>query len=51
MKKVIGLIIGIVLILAGICAIVVCNLPQKNDESWKEKGFDLSLPTLGENGW
>lgn len=51
MKKVMGLIIGIVLILAGICAIVVCNLPQKNDESWKEKGFDLSLPTLGENGW
>lgn len=52
MKKMIAWILGIVLILAGIVVIVIaCTGPKKNDESWKEKGFDLSLPTLGENGW
>ncbi len=52
MKRMIGLIVGIVLILAGICTVFVsCQSKSKNDESWKEKGFDLSVPTLGENGW
>lgn len=52
MKKMIGLIVGILLIVAGVCTVFVsCQNNKKNDESWKEKGFDLSVPTLGENGW
>ena len=51
-KRVIILIVGAVLVVAGIIAIVVgVTTRPKNDESWKEKGYDLSIPTLGEDGW
>lgn len=26
-----------------------CNLSKK--DNWQEKGWDLSLPTLGQDGW
>ena len=51
-KRVIILIVGAVLVVAGIIAIAVgVTTRPKNDESWKEKGYDLSIPTLGEDGW
>lgn len=54
MKRTVGLIVGILLIILGVVGIVVLCLTlraPKNDESWKTKGFDLSLPVLDENGW
>lgn len=54
MKRTVGLIVGILLVILGVVGIVVLCLAlraPKNDESWKNKGFDLSLPVLDENGW
>lgn len=54
MKRTVGLIVGILLVILGVVGIVVLCLTlraPKNDESWKTKGFDLSLPVLDENGW
>ncbi len=44
----------ICLLLAGAMALSVLCLSgctKKQDESWKNKGYDLSVPTLNEDGW
>lgn len=54
MKRTVGLIVGILLAALGVVGVVVLCLTlraPKNDESWKTKGYDLSLPVLNENGW
>lgn len=38
-----------VCILAGILMFSGCS--KKQDNSWKEKGYDLSLPVLNQDGW
>lgn len=32
-------------------AAVFCGCSEKQDNSWQEKGYDLSVPVLGEDGW
>lgn len=48
MKKYICL-ICVAVILAGVAIIAGCS--RKPDMSWKDKGYDLSVPVLNEDGW
>lgn len=51
MKKVLSILLSIVLIL-GVSLMATSCSKHKQDESRKEdKNYDLSLPTLGKDGW
>ena len=47
----IGIAVFVCLILAAVIVTVCLKHKNNAQESWKDMGFDLSLPTLGEDGW
>lgn len=50
MKKVISLLLAVMLVV-GSLALVGCSKKDKDDTDWQNKGWDLSVPVLNENGW
>lgn len=48
MKKLI-LLLSISAIIVSACLLSSCS--KKPDDSWKDKGYDLSVPVLNEDGW
>lgn len=49
MKKALLVITAIALITGGALLLSACN--KDNSQDWKSKGYDLSLPILGQDGW
>lgn len=53
LNKKIMIIIAVILVIAIIAAVTVAVvIKRKNDPNrWREQGYDLSVPVLGEDGW
>ena len=49
MKKALLVITAIALITGGALLLSACN--KDNSQDWKSKGYDLSVPVLGQDGW
>ena len=50
MKRKIRLLSGATAFLLA-CAMLCSCSAEKQDESWRDAGYDLSLPQLGQDGW
>lgn len=50
MKRKIRLLSGAMALLMACTALCSCSA-EKQDESWRDAGYDLSLPQLGQDGW
>lgn len=49
MRKALLFIVAISLILSGAFILNACK--KDNSQAWKNKGYDLSVPVLGQDGW
>lgn len=50
MKKIISILLA-VLLAAGSLVLFGCSKKDKDNTDWQNKGWDLSVPVLDENGW
>ncbi|MGN0538910.1 MAG: family 16 glycosylhydrolase [Candidatus Fimenecus sp.] len=55
LKMTLGIITAVILVIAVAVTATVLVIKDKNkykvDESWRDAGYDLSLPVLGQDGW
>lgn len=51
MKKIISALLAGAVAVAGCAALAGCSNAESSDNTWKDAGYDLSLPVLGQDGW